>query len=228
MLRTILAPSSATCRATSTPATQGPRPRARHIARHQCSQSVENSSPLPAAPRLATPSAAHGALATSPARERMENVVDAIERPWAGECSGASGTPPEGLDHIGGTRCQHSPTPGTPLSCSKGEASHSDRRHKSIAAPPHRRDGQPARRPRDQDIARRHGSDTPHPRKREIQSASAVACASHSHANVTGEFALHPGPKNLLSASGPQPTRPEVIHRSLRYSNHVSLPQKRQ
>src|SRR6266436_6581889 len=46
--------------------------------------------------------------------------------------------------------------------------------------------------------------------------ASAVACASHSHANVTGSLSFIQVPKNLLSASGPQPTRPEVIHRSLR------------
>src|SRR6266446_3600288 len=56
--------------------------------------------------------------------------------------------------------------------------------------------------------------------------ASAVACASHSHANVTGSLSFIQVPKNLLSASGPQPTRPEVIHRSLRLQQSRSSSSK--
>ena len=99
----------------------------------------------------------------------MENVVDAIKQPRAGDVAAHQEHRQNGLDHIG-ERDASTGRRRNSAELFEGEASQSDRRYNSIAAPPHRRDGQPARRPRHQDIARRHGNDTPQPRKWEVRS----------------------------------------------------------
>src|SRR5258708_39993849 len=60
--------------------------------------------------------------------------------------------------------------------------------------------------------------------KEKYSPASAVTCAGHSHANVTGSLSFIQVPeKYLLFASGPQPTRAETIHRLLRpQQSHIS------